>query len=322
MPKHKKKTRSRQKELYRVRNWSEYDRALVQRGSLTIWVSEDAMAKWKPSGPKQRGAQKEYSDLAIEIALTLKEVFHLTNRGTEGLIGSIFRLMGVGLSVPDHTTLSRRGKGLAVRLPKRKKVVGHLVVDSTGLKLYGEGEWKMRKHGKSKRRVWRKIHLSVDSESGEIQAGALSEAGVSDAKVLTTMLEEIDQQIENFSGDGAYDKRSVYDDIRKHSPDCRIHIPPRKNAHIWQHGNCKAPPHPRDENLRYIRRHGRPTWKRDSNYHQRSLAETAMFRMKTIFDDHLSTRLLSTQRTQTLIRCRALNIMTHLGMPKSYKVTL
>ena len=199
MQKHKKKARSRQKELYRVRNWSEYDRALVQRGSLTIWISEDAMAKWKHSGPKQRGAQKEYSDLAIEIALTLKEVFHLTNRGTEGMIGSIFRLMGVGLSVPDHTTLSRRGKSLAVRLPKRKKVVDHLVVDSTGLKLYGEGEWKMRKHGKSKRRVWRKIHLSVDSESGEIQAGALSEAGVSDAKVLTTMLEEIDQQIENFS---------------------------------------------------------------------------------------------------------------------------
>ena len=322
MPKHKKKSHSRQKELYRVRNWSEYDRALVQRGSLTIWVSEDVIAKWKHTGPKQRGAQQEYSDLAIEITLTLKEVFHLTNRGTEGLIGSIFGLMGIDLLVPDHTTLSRRGKGLAVRLPKRKKVIGHLVVDSTGLKLYGEGEWKMRKHGKSKRRVWRKIHLSIDSESGEIQAGALSEAGLSDAEALTIMLEEIDQQIENFSGDGAYDRRSVYADIQKHSPDCGIHIPPRKNARIWQHGNCKSPPHPRDQNLRFIRRHGRPAWKRDSNYHQRSLAETAMFRMKTIFDDHLSTRLLSTQRTQTLIRCRALNIMTNLGMPDSYMVTL
>jgi hypothetical protein len=136
----------------------------------------------------------------------------------------------------------------------------------------------------------------------------------------STPSKEIDPHIENFSGDGAYDKRAVYDDIQKHSPDCRIHIPPRKNARIWQHGNCKAPPHPRDQNLRYIRRHGRSAWKRDSNYHQRSLAETAMFRMKTIFDDHLSTRLLSTQRTQTLIRCRALNIMTNLGIPDSYKV--
>jgi hypothetical protein len=200
MPKHKKNTRSRQKELYRVRNWSEYDRALVKRGSLTIWMSEEAITKWKPEGPKQRGAQKAYSELAIETALTLKEVFHLTNRGTEGLIGSIFQLMGVDLSVPDHTTLSRRGKGLVVHLSKRKKTIRHLVVDSTGLKLYGEGEWKMRKHGKSKRRVWRKIHLSVDSESGEIQAGAMSDAGVSDAEALTAMLKEIDQLIENFSG--------------------------------------------------------------------------------------------------------------------------
>jgi hypothetical protein len=321
MSKHKKHTRSRQKELYRVRNWSEYDRALVNRGSLTIWMSAEAISLWEADEPKQRGAQKEYSNFAIETALMLKEVFRLTNRGTEGLIGSIFQLMRVDLSVPDHTTLSRRGKGLEVRLPKRKKTVMHLVVDSTGLKLYGEGEWKMRKHGKSKRRVWRKMHLAVDSESGEIQVGFLSEAGLSDAEALTAMLGEIDLKIEDFSADGAYDKRSVYRDVRKHSPDCQIHIPPRKDARIWQHGNCKARPHPRDENLRYIRRYGRDAWKRDSNYHQRSLAETAMFRMKTIFDDHLSARLLSTQRTQALIRCRALNIMTLQGMPDSYKVT-
>lgn len=137
MPKNKKNTRSRQKELYRVRNWSEYDRSLVKRESLTIWMSEEAKTKWKAEGPKQRGGQQEYSDLAIETALTLKEVFHLTNRGTEGLIGSIFQLMGVDLSVPDHTTLSRRGKGLVVHLLKRKKSIRHLVVDSTGLKLYG-----------------------------------------------------------------------------------------------------------------------------------------------------------------------------------------
>ena len=178
MPKHKKKPRSRRKELYRVRNWSEYDRALVNRGSLTIWVSEEAIGKWKPEGSKQRGAQREYSDFAIETALTLKEVFHLTNRGTEGMLGSIFQLMRVDLSVPDHTTLSRRGKDLEV--------------DSTGLKLYGEGEWKMRRYGQSKRRVWRKIHLSVDSESGEIQAGLLSEAGLSDAEALMSMLDGID----------------------------------------------------------------------------------------------------------------------------------
>lgn len=227
--------------------------------------------------------------------------------------------MRVYLSVPDHTTLSRRGKDLEVRLPKRKKTDVHLVVDIPGLKLYGEGEWKMRKHGKSKRRIWRKIHLGVDNKSGEIQAGFLSETGLSDAEALTSMLGEIDYPIEDFSADGAYDKRTVYRDVRMHSPDSKIHIPPRKDARIWQHGNCKAPPQPRDENLRYIHRHGRNVWKRDSNYHQRSLAETAMFRMKTIFDDHLSARLLSTQRTQAQIRCKALNIMTYQGMPDSYK---
>lgn len=320
MSKNKENTRSRPKELYRVRNWSEYDRALVNRGSLTIWISDDAIEKWKPEGTKQRGGQQEYSDFAITTALTLKEVFHLTNRGTEGFIGSIFQIMGVGLSVPDHTTLSRRGKDLKVSLPKRKKVAVHLVVDSTGLKIYGEGEWKMRKHGKSKRRTWRKLHLCVDRESGEIEAVILSEAGLSDAEAALSMLDDIDQPIADYSADGAYDQRAVYAGVQNHSPDCQINIPPRKNARIWQHGNCKAPPHPRDENLRYIRRHGRHAWKQDSKYHQRSLSETAMFRIKTIFGDHLSTRLMDTQCTQALIRCRALNVMTQLGMPESYRV--
>jgi len=321
MSENKKNTCSSQKGLYRVRNWSEYDRALVNRGSLTIWISEDAIAKWKPVGPKQRGGQREYSEFAITTALTLKEVFHLTNRGTEGFTRSIFQIMGVGLSVPDHTTLSRRGRGLKVALRKRKKAVVHLVVDSTGLKIYGEGEWKMRKHGKSKRRTWRKLHLCVDSESGEIEAVILSEAGLSDADAALSMLDDIDQPIADYSADGAYDQRAVYAGVRNHSPDCKINIPPRKNARIWQHGNCKAPPHPRDENLRYIRRHGRQAWKQDSNYHQRSLSETAMFRIKTIFGNHLNTRLIDTQRTQALIRCRALNSMTHLGMPDSYQVS-
>ncbi len=134
------------------------------------------------------------------------------------------------------------------------------------------------------------------------------------------MLAEIDQELESFGADGAYDKRKVYQEIQEHSPDSQIIVPPRKDARIWQHGNCKAPSHPRDENLRYIRKHGRRAWKKDSNYHQRSLSETAMFRMKTIFGDSLSTRLLETQSPQAKIRCRALNIMTHLGMPDSYQV--
>lgn len=318
MTKKTKPTRLRRKTVYHVRNWSEYNQALVKRGSLTVWGSEDALKNWRYAGPRQRGAQFTYSAQAIEAMLTLREVFHLTNRAAEGCMRSLFQLLQVALPVPDHTTLSRRGGTVQASLPKRATGALHLVFDSSGLKLYGEGEWKVRQHGGSQRRTWRKVHLTVDSQSGDIQAVELTDAGVPDAEALPPMLEQVANPIASAAGAGAYDRRSVYQAIQAHSPGAQIAIPPRRDAHIWQHGNGTAPPYPRDENLRYIRRHGRRAWKRDAQYHRRSLAETTVFRLKTIFDDHLSARLLATQRTQARIRCRALNLMTHLGMPDSY----
>ena len=316
-----KRTRSRPKTLYRVKNWSEYDRALLQRGSITFWLSDDFEKSWKHVGEKQRGNQFEYSVQAITIMLTVKNVFHLPNRATEGFMGSIFAMLKVSLPVPDHTTLSRRGKGLEVALPK--KINGHvdIVMDSTGLKIYGEGEWKVRTHGKSKRRTWRKLHLGADPQSGEIEAVALTENSVSDAEMVEPLLEQIDQQIDHFAGDGSYDKRKVYDSLHRHAPQAEVLIPPRKNAHIWQHGNTHAERLIRDQNLRAVRKLGRKTWKESSGYHMRSLAETTMFRFKTIFGDRLSVRLLETQATQATICCAALNRMTHLGMPDSYKIS-
>lgn len=132
------------------------------------------------------------------------------------------------------------------------------------------------------------------------------------------MLEQVANPIASAAGDGAHDRRSVYQAIQAHTPSAQIVIPPRRDARIWQHGACKAPPHPRHENLRYMRRHGRRTWKRAAHYHRRSLAETTVFRLNTIFGDHLRARLLAMQRTQVRIRCQALNRMTHLGMPDSY----
>ncbi len=193
-------------------------------------------------------------------------------------------------------------------------------MDSTGLKIYGEGEWKVRQHGVSKRRTWRKLHIGVNPEDGEIQAVLLTENRVSDDQAVAGLLAQIEQNIVQCAADGAYDKRKVYDDLNAHSPETKILIPPRKNAHIWKHGNTKAERLKRDENLRFIRKHGRKEWKKQSGYHVRSLAETTVFRLKTIFDDQLSTRLLETQTTQALIRCAALNKMTHLGMPQAYKV--
>jgi hypothetical protein len=319
MPK-QKRTQSRRKELYRVKNWSEYEKALVQRGSITFWLSDDIEQIWLYTGEKQRGSQFDYSDKAIESMLTIKEVYHLTNRGVEGFVRSLFQMMGIDLPVPDHSTLSKRGKTLKVKLAKKAHGSLNLVLDSTGLKVYGEGEWKVRKHGYSKRRTWRKLHLGADPENGEIQAVRLTENSVSDDATVKELLEQIEQRLLACAADGAYDKRKVYDALNKHSPEVEILIPPRKNARIWQHGNLKAERLKRDENLRYIRKHGRPQWKEDSGYHMRSLAETAMFRLKTIFGDELSARLLETQTTQALIRCLALNKMTHLGMPECYQV--
>ena len=319
MPKHTK-TRSRQKTLYRVKNWTEYEKALVQRGSITFWLSDDFEQNWLYAGEKQRGSQFEYSDKAIEIMLTIKEVFHLTNRQTEGFMRSLFAMLKITLPVPDHSTLSKRSKYLKVNLPKKTNQSLTIVMDSTGLKIYGEGEWKVRQHGVSKRRTWRKLHVGANPEDGELQAVLLTENSVSDDQAVAVLLTQIEQEITKFAADGAYDKRKVYDRLNKHSPAVDILIPPRKNARIWKHGNTQAERLKRDENLRSIRKHGRREWKRKSGYHVRSLAETAVFRLKTIFGDELSTRLIETQTTQAFIRCAALNRMTHLGMPQSYKV--
>jgi len=319
MPKHTT-THSRRKTLYRVKNWSDYDKALVERGSITFWISADFEKTGMHTGKKQRGSQFDYSDQAILVMLTVKEVFHLTNRGVEGFVRSIFQMMKINLPVPDHTTVSTRGKNLKVNLPKKANQKLNIVMDSTGLKIYGEGEWKVRQQGVSKRRTWRKLHIGANPEDGEIQAVILTENSVSDDAAVEVLLKQIEQEIDKFAGDGAYDKRKVYDALNAHSPDVKALIPPRKNARIWKHGNTKAERLKRDENLRSIRKHGRKEWKKNSGYHIRSLSETAMFRLKAIFGDELSTRLLETQTTQALVRCAALNRMTHLGMPQSYKV--
>ena len=317
MPK-QKSTQPRPKTLYRVKNWTAYDKALVQRGSITFWMSDDFERTWIYAGEKQRGNQFDYTDQAILMMLTVKEVFHLTNRGVEGFVRSIFRMMKINLRVPDHSTLSKRGKNLKVNLPKKTSQSLNIVMDSTGLKIYGEGEWKVRMHGVSKRRTWRKLHVGANPEDGEIQAVLLTANNVSDDQAVKELLGQIEQTIIDFAADGAYDKRRVYDSLNAHSPEVKILIPPHKNARIWKHGNTKTERLKRDENLRAIRKDGRKEWKKNSGYHVRSLAETTMFRLKTIFGNELSARLLETQTTQALIRCMALNKMTHLGMPQSY----
>jgi hypothetical protein len=291
---------------------------LVQRGSLTVWVDQLSLDAWNHQGPAQWGGQYVYSDAAIQCLLTLRAVFHLPLRATQGMARSVFELMGLALDVPHYSTLSRRAADLRVDLARKFKGPLHLVLDSTGLKVYGEGEWKVRKHGYSRRRTWRKLHLAIVAETHEIQAVAVTESGVDDAEEVGHLLEPIDREVASAAADGAYDKRKVYRVLEPRAT--RLLIPPRKNAKIWKHGNAAGLPLARDENLREIRRVGRRAWKRESGYHIRSLAETGMFRMKTIFGGHLASRKSGGQVTEGAIRCRALNIMTHLGMPRSERV--
>jgi hypothetical protein len=305
------------KQQYRIRNWSQYNAGLVKRGSLTFWVSEDVLQNWVSTEfTGDPGAPILYSDIAIETVVSLKSLFHLGGRQATGFVGSIFELMGVELPVPDHSTVSRRMGKLEITLPILDATQArHVVVDSTGIKVYGEGEWKVRQHGVGKRRTWLKLHLAVDESTGDILAAVVSTNNLGDSQGLPDLLEQIEDEIEQVSGDGAYDTKGAYDTITKRG--ARPVIPPRKNAVIERHGNCKAPPKDRDRTLRSIRKQGRKRWKQQSNYHRRSLAETAMFRQKNAFGGKVCSRKFDNQATELLCQCAILNRMTHLAKPVS-----
>lgn len=285
-----------------------------------VWVGTDALAAWREhERTGRRGSPRTYSEAAILAMASLQEVYRLPLRGAEGLLASLLKLLDCELPVPCYTTLSRRRRSLEVSLPRlHRDEPLHLVVDSTGVKIYGEGEWKVRRYGWSKRRTWRKLHLGVDEQTGELAAAVVTTNACGDGQVLRDLLEQVGEELRQVSGDGGYDDRQCYEAIRGRG--ARAVIPPQQGARIWHHGNTKGERHDRDENLRYLRRHGRAKWKRDYDYHRRSLAEVAVFRLKMIFGERASARSFAGQAAQLLVRCAALNRMTHLGMPDSYKV--
>ena len=292
----------------------------MQRGSLTLWITEDVLQTWHPTEPEnKRGHPRTYTDTAIETMATVQEIYHLGLRQTEGLMQSIGELLHLNVAIPDYSTLSRRRATLEIALPRtRGKEALHVVVDSTGVKVFGEGEWKVRQHGYTYRRTWRKVHLGVDEASGELVAAVVTTNNYSDGQVLPDLLAQVEEALKQVSGDGGYDKRQCYAAIQARR--AQATIPPQRNAKIWQHGNTKAERLARDQNLRRIRQVGRAAWKRESGYHRRSLAETAMFRLKTIFSDRVTAHGFAGQAGQMLVRCAALNRMTQLGRPDSYRV--
>ena len=228
----------------------------------------------------------------------------------EGLAGSIVQLMGLALPIPDHTLLSRRAKTLTVMIPRRSRSGPiDVVVDSTGLNVYGEGEWKIRQHGAGKRRTWRKVHLAVDADVKAVLAVEVTTEQWTDSQVLAGLLGQIDDPIGHVRGDGAYDTHDVYTAAGERG--AAVTIPPRANAVPW------APDHPRTQALAAIAADGLPAWKQAVGYHRRSIAENAMYRFKQLFGDHLASRLFETQVTEVQARVAALNVMTYLGMPVS-----
>jgi Transposase DDE domain len=303
------------KARYRVTNWPEYDAALIRRGSVTVWFSDDAVAAWHAPATGERGAPPIYSPIAIETGLALRLVFHQPLRQTEGMLRSIAAVLGVDIAIPDHTTLSRRSGGLTI-LPNRvaRDEPLHLLVDSTGLKIYGEGEWLDQKHGIRSRRRWRKLHLGLDAGTHEIIAVELTPDDVGDVSEMPELLDQIDADLASLTADGAYDGAAVYDALAERHPEVAVIIPPRATA--VQSGITTQ----RDRHLAAIAKHGRIAWQRSSGYNRRSLAETAVFRYKTIIGRRLYARTLPNQRTEAKIGCNVLNRMTRLGMPVSVRV--
>jgi len=233
------------KAKYQVTNWPEYDAALVKRGSLTVWITEEAIAAWQAPANGKRGGQPIYSAIAIETSLTLRLVFHQPLRRTEGLLRSIADLLKIDIAIPDHTTLSGRGVGLTI-LPKRihRTEPLHLLIDSTGLKVYGEGDGSIRKHGVRSRRRWRKLHLGVDADTHEIVAVELTPDDVGDISEVPDLLDQ----------SGAYDGQVVYDAVAERHPKAVVIVPPRITA--------VAGAAQRDKHLTTIAEHGRMRWQR------------------------------------------------------------
>ncbi len=324
------RTKPVSKRRYRLRNWPDYNAALVRRGSLTLWCDEAALADWVERGRTgRRGRPRTYSDLAITCMLTLQTVYYLPLRAVEGLVHSLVHLMGLGdrLPVADYSTLSRRRPALDVRLPTRQPAGPlHVVVDSTGLKVYGEGEWKVRQHGWTKHRTWLKVHLMVDETTSELRAVGVSTPAVTDGQMLPDLLAAEAAPLAQVTGDGIYDEWRCWDAVAARPEQPRAVFPPPrprrgpKRARIRQHGNCRRRPLDRDQHIRRIRRVGRRRWKQEVGYHRRSLAETAVYRVKTLFGPHVRARRFEAQAQEVFIRCAALNRMTALGMPDSYAI--
>jgi hypothetical protein len=306
------------RQRHRVTNWAEYDAGLRQRGSLTVWFTDAAITAWRAEPRTTPGGQPHCSALAIATALTLRAVSRLALRQTEGLIGSILRLLGLELAVPDHTTLSRRAQTLEVPRPRPGGEPVHLLVDSTGLRLSGPGEWLVEKHGTKKRRSWRKLHLGVDAGTGRIEAVELTGHATDDGSRVGPLLDRVTDLVASFTGDGAYDREDVYGAVAERHPEAAVVVPPRRDAVPSE--AAETAPTQRDRHLRSIAEQGRMGWQKASGYNRRALVEVAISRYKRVIGDALRSRTDRRRASEVAIAVQALNRMLDLGRPESVRI--
>ncbi len=279
-----------------------------------MWFTDEAIAAWRAEPRTTPGGQPHYSALAIVTALTMRAVFGLALRQTEGLIGSVIALLGLDLTVPDHSTMSRRSKTLKMP-PLRRSGAGplHLLVDSTGLKLGGAGEWLVEKHGTSRRRSWRKLHIGVDAESGEIVAIELTRKEIDDAALTEALLDQISDPVASFTADGAYDQDRVYENVAEHAPDAAVIVPPRSTA--VPSAAAETAPTQRDHHLQEIAERGRMGWQKSSGYNLRARVEASIGRYKRVIGDALRSRTDETEATEVAVAAASLNRMLEFGRP-------
>ena len=303
------------RQKHKVLNWRAYDASLRQRGSLTVWFTDDAIQAWRAEPRTTQGGQRWYSPLAILTSLTLRAVFHLALRQTEGLIGSVIDLLGLALAVPDHTTLCRRAETLEVPRPRphRDGEPMHLLVDSTGLKLCGAGEWLVEKHGTRTRRSWRKLHIGLDANTGQIVAATLTTKESDDGAEVGPLLDQVAGPVASFTADGAYDQDRVYAGVAERHPEAAIIVPPRSTAVPSK--TAATAPTQRDRHLHDIAEHGRAAWQKASAYTKRAGAEAAISRFKQVIGDGLRSRTDERRATEVDIAVHAFNRMSELGRP-------
>ncbi len=304
---------------YRIENWPEYNKALIQRGSITIWFEDKALENWfSNTYTGQAGRPETYSNDAMLMLLILRERFGLTLRSLQGFATSLLLLMKLTLPVPSYTQICRRAESLHKKLPRvSARGVKHIVFDSTGLKVYGEGEWKVKVHGKSKRRTWRKFHIGIDADTQNIVVHELTENSEGDAEVATKLMDKLPKSIRSVRGDGAYDAGHLREKISQIGG--RAIIPPPRNAAYK--GAKEGWERERDASIAEIVGLGgdeqaRRLWKQLTGYHKRSLVETTVYRIKRMLGDRLKSRGFGQQCTEASCKCLVINKMNSLGLPK------